>query len=121
MNVPRGRVLIVDDDDDVRMATQDAMERRGYEVVAVSSGAEALSFIAHDTPGIILLDLEMADMNGFEVLTLLRSDPKYRGVQVVVVTGSGAKLPAHTKMLRKPFKIDALIDLLDGAPDVRAS
>jgi CheY-like chemotaxis protein len=114
-------VLIVDDDDDVRMATQDAMERRGYEVVAVSSGAEALTFIAHDTPSILLLDLEMDDMNGYEVLTLLQSDPRYRKVEIVVVTGSGAKLPPHIKMLRKPFKIDALIALLDGTPSAQAS
>ena len=48
------------------MATQEAMERRGFEVVAVSSGAEALSYINADMPAIMLLDLEMDDMNGFE-------------------------------------------------------
>jgi len=103
------------------MATQDVLERRGYEVVAVSSGAEALAYIARDVPSIVLLDLEMDDMNGFEVLTQLRADPRCRHVEVVVVTGSGAKLPAHTKLLRKPFKIDALIALLDGEPSAQAS
>ena len=104
------------------MATQDAMERRGFEVVAVSSGAEALSFIAHDMPGMMLLDLEMDDMNGFEVLGELQSNPRYKNVQVVVVTGSGKKLPPHIRVLRKPFKIDALIELLEDPPAaVRAS
>ena len=115
-------MLVVDDDDDVRMATQDVMERRGFEVVAVSSGAEALSFIAADVPNIMLLDLEMDDMNGFEVLGELQDNPRYKNVQVVVVTGSGKKLPPHIRVLRKPFKIDALIELLEGPPAaVRAS
>jgi len=113
-------VLIVDDEDDVRMATQDALERRGYEVVAVSSGAEALGYLARDTPRIMLLDLEMDDMNGFEVLGALQREPRYRDVEVLVVTGSGAKLPPSVRVLRKPFKIDALIALLEGAPRVRA-
>ncbi len=104
------------------MATQDVMERRGFEVVAVSSGAEALSFIAHDMPSIMLLDLEMRDMNGFEVLGELQSNPRYKNVQVVVVTGSGKKLAPHIRVLRKPFKIDALIELLEEPPAVvRAS
>jgi two-component system cell cycle response regulator CpdR len=102
------------------MATQDAMERRGYEVVAVASGAEALSFVAVDMPSIMLLDLEMDDMNGFEVLGELQSNPRYRNVQVVVVTGSGKKLPPSIKVLRKPFKIDALIALLEGEPAATA-
>lgn len=90
------------------------MERRGYEVVAVSSGAEALSYIAADPPSIMLLDLEMDDMNGFEVLGELQGNPRYRNVAVVVVTGSGKKLPPNIRVLRKPFKIDALIALLEG-------
>jgi len=113
--------LIVDDDDDVRTATQDVMERRGFEVVAVSSGAEALSYIAMDVPKVMLLDLEMDDMNGFEVLGELQGNPRYRGVEVVVVTGSGTKLPPHIKVMRKPFKIDALIEMLDGERVKRAS
>ncbi len=111
--MPSRRVLIVDDDDDVRAATQDAMERRGYEVVAVGSGAEALAFLARDTPQILLLDLHMYDMNGWEVLGAIRNDPRYASVEVVVVTGSSAAVSAPVRVLRKPFKIEALMQLLD--------
>jgi CheY-like chemotaxis protein len=119
--VPRGRVLIVEDDDDVRAATQDAMERRGYEVVAVSSGAEALSFMAQDVPSILLLDLHMDDMNGWEVLTQLRANPRYEAVRVVVVTGSDTAVPPNTRVLRKPFAIAALVALLDEDERAAAS
>jgi CheY-like chemotaxis protein len=119
--VPKGRVLIVDDDDEVRAATQDAMERRGYEVVAVSSGAEALSFIAQDVPSIMLLDLHMDDMNGWEVLTELRANPRYQAVRVVVVTGSDASVPPNVRVLRKPFTIAGLVALLEDDPSAAAS
>ena len=89
------------------------MERRGFEVVAVSSGAEALSFLAHDVPSVMLLDLHMEDMNGWEVLGAIRNDPRFANTEVVVVTGSEASVAAHVKVLRKPFKIEALMALLD--------
>lgn len=108
------RVLIVDDDDDVRMATQDAMERRGFEVVAVSSGAEALAFLTFDVPSIMLLDLHMDDMNGWEVLGAIRADPRFANTEVIVVTGFEGSVGAPVKVLRKPFKIDALLSLLEA-------
>lgn len=95
------------------------MERRGFEVVAVSSGAEALSFITHDVPSMILLDLHMYDMNGWEVLGAIRNDPKFANVEVVVVTGSDAAVGSPVKVIRKPFKIEKLLELLDTPPAPR--
>ena len=95
------------------MATQDAMERRGYEVIAVSSGAEALAYLAHDTPTLILLDLHMDDMNGWEVLGALQNEPRFAGVDVVVVTGSEARVKPPVRVMRKPFKVDALMAMLE--------
>ena len=113
--VPK-RVLIVDDDDDVREATQDAMERKGFEVIAVSSGAEALAFLDYETPGLVLLDLHMDDMTGWEVLGALKSEPRFAQTQVVVVTGSMERVSPPTRVLRKPFKIDALLEVLEDRP-----
>jgi CheY-like chemotaxis protein len=110
--MPRGRVLIVDDDDDVRVATQDVLERHGYEVVAVGGGAEALAFLTHDTPSIVLLDLHMDDGNGWEVLGALRSHPRFAATKIIVVTGSNAPVSPPTRVLRKPFKFDALVAAL---------
>jgi CheY-like chemotaxis protein len=112
------RVLIVDDDDDVRMATQDAMERRGFEVVAVASGSEALAYLAHDVPSIMLLDLHMDDMNGWEVLGSIRKNPRFAKTEIVVVTGWDGNVAAPVKVLRKPFKIDALMEVL-GLPQTK--
>jgi CheY-like chemotaxis protein len=116
-----GSLLVVDDDDDIRDATRDVMEKHGWDVVAVGSGAEALAYLAYEAPDLVLLDLHMDDMNGWEVISMLRSEPRLAKTEVVVVTGSEAKVSPPTKVLRKPFKIDALLEVLAQAPPRRRS
>jgi CheY-like chemotaxis protein len=107
-----GRLLIVDDDDDVRDATRAVMERHGWDIVAVGGGADALAYLAFEVPDLVLLDLHMDDMNGWEVITMVRSDPRLANVQVIVVTGSDAAVAPPTRVLRKPFKLEALLQVL---------
>jgi CheY-like chemotaxis protein len=111
--IARGRMLIVDDEEDVRTLMQEALERRGFEVIAVESGAEALGYLAHEIPPIILLDLEMDDINGWEVLSALEKHPRFGSFRVVVISGSPGKVPKWAGHLHKPFRIDALMELLD--------
>jgi CheY-like chemotaxis protein len=111
-----GSLLVVDDDDDIRDATRALMERNGWDVVAVGSGAEALAYLAYEAPDLVLLDLHMDDMNGWEVITMVRSDPRLANVKVVVVTGSDAAVAPPTKVLRKPFKLDQLLEILETPP-----
>ena len=113
-----GNVLVVDDDDDIREATRDVMERHGYDVVAVGSGAEALAFLVHATPDLVLLDLQMDDMNGWEVLGALQSDARFKDVEIVVVTGCDATVDKRVRVLRKPFKIETLFALLGREPAI---
>lgn len=119
----RGRVLIVDDDADVRVLMQTVLERNGFEVIAVDGGSDALAYLARDTPSLILLDLEMDDMNGWEVLTAVRRHPRFDSFKVVVVSGAQGHVPKWAGYLRKPFRLQALLDLLDGdgAPVKRAT
>jgi CheY-like chemotaxis protein len=107
--VRTNRILIVDDEDDVRALMQAALERRGYEVVAVGSGAEAIAYLARDAPSIILLDLEMDDGSGWTVLSALPRHPSFQAMRVVVVSGLQATVPSWAGFLRKPFRIDALM------------
>ena len=117
----KGLVLVVDDDDDIRDATRDAMERHGFEVVAVGGGAEALAFLNFETPTLVLLDLHMDDMNGWEVLGAIRDNPRFKKTKVVVVTGSDAKVSPPTRVLRKPFKLAELMSILDPTLAAAAS
>jgi two-component system chemotaxis sensor kinase CheA len=97
------------------------MVRRGYDVISVGSGAEALGYLARDVPDLILLDLQMDDMNGWEVLGDIRGNPRFANCKVVVVTGSGQNVSPGVPVLRKPFKLAALLELLDEQPIVAAS
>jgi CheY-like chemotaxis protein len=115
-----GYCLVVDDDDDIREATRDVMERHGYDVVAVGSGAEALAYLTRETPDLVLLDLQMDDMNGWEVLGALQSNPRFENTEVVVVTGCDAEVAHGVRVLRKPFKIESLFAAL-GGDEKRAS
>jgi CheY-like chemotaxis protein len=116
-----GSLLVVDDDDDIRDATRAMMEKHGWDVVAVGSGAEALAYLAFEAPDLVLLDLHMDDMNGWEVISMLRSEPRLAGTEVVVVTGSDAAVAPPTRVLRKPFKIEALLEVLGQTPSKRRS
>jgi CheY-like chemotaxis protein len=118
--IPRGRVLVVDDDDIVRVTTQAALTRRGFDVVAVSSGAEALGYLARDTPALMLLDLNMDDMSGWEVLSYLQREPRLRDMKTIVVSGERSpQVPRKFGYMRKPFRLEALFEMIAGtsAPD----
>lgn len=112
-----GRVLVVDDDPEVRALMQDVLERRGFDVVVVDSGAEALGYLARDTAGLILLDLEMDDVDGWEVLGALKRHPRFGSFRVVVVSGANSTVPRWAGYLRKPFHVEALLALLAADDD----
>lgn len=80
-------VLIVDDDPDAREVFRMSLRTMGLASQEARNGLEALDLIKARQPVLILLDLMMPMMDGFQVLTHLRSDPKTRTIPVVVVTG----------------------------------
>jgi signal transduction histidine kinase/CheY-like chemotaxis protein len=85
---PAERVaLVVDDDPDARDLHRRALERRGWRVQECGDGREALARIASSPPDLVLLDLNLPQIDGFGVLSAIRSQPATRNLPVVVVTG----------------------------------
>jgi AraC-like DNA-binding protein/DNA-binding response OmpR family regulator len=84
----RGPILIVDDDPVARQAHQNMITQGlpGYPVCAVSDGAAALTAMANQTPSLVLLDLMMPEMDGFDVLDHMRANPYTLAVPVVILT-----------------------------------
>ena len=113
-------MLVVDDEPDVRAATVMALERKGFDVVAVASGAEALAYLARDAPALMLLDLNMDDMSGWTVMSYVQREPRLRDMKTVVVSGERATVPRRFGYMRKPFRIDALLEMLAGNVKVDA-
>ena len=81
-----GDVLVVDDEADTRHRTRQVLEKHGWTVVEASNGAEALERVKHAVPRVILLDLNMPVMDGFDFLQALRQRPGCDRVPVVVLT-----------------------------------
>jgi chemosensory pili system protein ChpA (sensor histidine kinase/response regulator) len=125
-DAPLATVLVVDDSLTVRKITGRVLARRGYRVIEARDGLEALDRLAVDRPGVVLLDVEMPRMDGFEVLRRMRSDPRWRALPVMMVTSRTADKHRNfafelgaSAFLGKPFEEQELLaqvaELLEGA------
>src|SRR3990172_12363993 len=83
------RVLIIDDDPDALTLIGLTLERRGYTVLKAGGGAEGLMLGEADPPDVILLDLMMPHMDGYEVCRRIKSDPRRQDVPIVMLTDIG--------------------------------
>ena len=83
------RVLLAEDDRFLRRAGEAALKRAGYEVLGAADGEEALRMAREHLPSLVLLDLIMPKMQGFEVLTALKLDPATAAIPVIVLSNLG--------------------------------
>ena len=81
------RVLVVDDERGIRDLLGDILGNAGFEVLQAASGSAGLQQAWREDPDVIVLDLIMPNMDGFEVLTQLRRSPSTQDVPVVLLTG----------------------------------
>jgi CheY-like chemotaxis protein len=88
MSMNPKRVLLVEDDRFLRRACEKSLRQQGFTVSTAPDGEEALRAIHADPPDIILLDLLMPKVSGFEVLKDVRSDEKTRSIPVIILTNS---------------------------------
>ena len=110
----RGEVLVVEDDFAIGEALRELLENEGYGVTWASNGLEALAYLRTRTPGLILLDLMMPVMDGWEFRTAQRGDPALARVPVIVLSadhGLERKISdlSVQAWLPKPFALDALL------------
>jgi len=77
---------VVDDDAQMREIVERTLRGAGYEVATATNGGEGLQVLRQSKPGLIVLDLMMPEMDGFEFLRRLQADPEYFRVPVVVAT-----------------------------------
>jgi len=82
------RVLVVDDEPAVIQMIGCVLEIRGYEVIGARNGHEALRCIEKNRPDLIITDLVMPGMNGLDLCRLLKKDPRWVGIPVVVITSA---------------------------------
>jgi CheY-like chemotaxis protein len=84
----RRQVLIVDDYPGARYLRSRILSEAGYEVLEAGNGAEALAIARSARPSLILLDVNLPDISGFEVCTRLKEDPATASIPVIQITGA---------------------------------
>jgi DNA-binding response OmpR family regulator len=110
------RVLVIDDDPDIRDAVTEVLSFEGHEVFGAAEGESGLVRCRQVRPDLVLLDLMMPGMNGWDFLRALRREEAIADTPVVVVSALGrvADLPV-AGFLPKPFGLDALVALVRSA------
>jgi chemosensory pili system protein ChpA (sensor histidine kinase/response regulator) len=114
-------VMVVDDSLTVRRVTQRLLQREGYRVVLAKDGLDALERLADETPAVMLCDIEMPRMDGFDLVRNVRNDPRLVNLPVVMITSRIAeKHQEHARelgvnnYLGKPYDEDLLLSLVRG-------
>jgi chemosensory pili system protein ChpA (sensor histidine kinase/response regulator) len=118
--------LVVDDSITVRRVTQRLLERHGMRVMTAKDGVDALSILQEHTPDVILLDIEMPRMDGYEFATQVRADPRFADIPIVMITSRvGEKHRARAieigvnDYLGKPYQEHQLLDAIEPLVEAR--
>jgi CheY-like chemotaxis protein/predicted regulator of Ras-like GTPase activity (Roadblock/LC7/MglB family) len=115
------KVLVVDDSLSVRKVVQRALESKRIEVLSAASGSEAMEQIARETPDLIVCDVIMPDMDGYQICDFVKKHPTLGGTPVLLISGivnstvleRAAKVRSDDVM-RKPFAADELLHRIES-------
>jgi CheY-like chemotaxis protein len=110
------KILIAEDERDIRELVTFTLNFAGYEVVAASNGEEAVQLTTQEMPDLVILDVRMPRMTGYEACALIKKNPKTAHIPVVFLSAKGQESEIQTGLqvgadeyLLKPFAPDQLI------------
>ena len=114
-------VMVVDDSITMRKYAERALLRDNYQPMLARDGVEAMALMRQEKPDLILTDLEMPHMDGFELISMIRHDPLLEEVPVIVITSrSGEKHRLRTEklgvqgFLAKPYQESELLEMINS-------
>lgn len=115
-----GRILCIDDTITVCRAVESILQPNGYEVMSITNPLEALSVVFQKKPDLILCDITMPHLDGYEICAMLRNSQAFRQIPIIVLTAKEgfidrvkAKMVGATDYLTKPFKDSQLLMLVE--------
>jgi two-component system alkaline phosphatase synthesis response regulator PhoP len=100
-------ILLVDDDMDFTEATKLILESKSYTVIVANDGKEGLKKAQTEKPALIILDVMMPEMDGYEVCTKLKSDPQYSHIPILLLTAVGEAIPSTKYTKEMGMKTEA--------------
>ena len=120
--------LVVDDSITVRRVTQRLLERNGMRVITAKDGVDAVSLLQENLPDIILLDIEMPRMDGYEVAAHVRNDPRLKEIPIVMITSRVSEKHRARAIelgvddyLGKPYQESQLLDAIEPLVNRRSA
>jgi twitching motility two-component system response regulator PilG len=119
LSVAKQKILIVEDEESLLKLESILLTSKGYDVRGVSNGQEALDAIAEEKPDLVLLDIMLPEIDGFEVCQRIKDDPDTKGIPVIMLTAKksredmarGEKVGADW-YITKPFKSVMVIETI---------
>ena len=109
------RVLIVEDEDNIAIALDYLMSREGYDHYRIANGADAISAIRQTHPDLVLLDVMLPEVSGYEICQEVRADDSLRDVKILMMTARGSALERRKGLalgadgfIAKPFELKEL-------------
>lgn len=112
-------ILIADDEVNLLLLLKDNLEEYGFEVITAANGEEALEKTSLQKPDVIILDIEMPKLNGWQVCEKIRKNAEFKNLSIIILSAyvqpedikKGLAIGAD-KYITKPFKIKELVDTI---------
>ena len=111
------RILLVDDEPSIVKMVGKRLEVEGFEVLVAMDGQEALAKARAESPNLIVLDLMLPKVNGYEVCTMLKQDTRFQNIPIVLFTAKAQEKDEQLGMecganayVRKPFRAQELLE-----------
>ncbi|TFH86725.1 response regulator [Billgrantia azerbaijanica] len=111
------KVLVVDDEPNIVLSLEFLMQQAGFEVVTAEDGEAALARVADSAPDLILLDISLPGISGFDVLEQLRIDSHHQRLPIIMLTAHGREVEREKGLalgaddyVTKPFSTQALVE-----------
>ena len=113
------KILIVDDEPAIRFLIASTLEDEGYELFEAADGMEAYNLVGHIKPNLIILDVMMPGLTGYELCAKLKQDPATRNIIIIMLTAKGqeqdrlqSQQAGADHYLRKPFSPMELLNII---------
>lgn len=121
------KILVVEDEPNILIPIRFLLEKNGYEVMSVENGEAVMDALSAFGPDLVLLDIMLPQMDGFEVCQVIRNHPEWRDVKIVFLTAMGRDMDVSKGMsmggdayITKPFSnvevIECVKELLSDEP-----
>jgi DNA-binding response OmpR family regulator len=124
---PRHRVVIVEDEPHIVLSLEFLLERAGYETAAATDGAQGLALVRRLRPDVVLLDVMMPELNGYDVCRAIKADPALAGIPVIMLSAKGQEVEVLRGLelgaaayVTKPFGNTEILDAVRRVLPARA-